>query len=130
MERSPVLAIDDAHLNLLLLQHVLWKAGVPVDTAGSGEEGLRLAIEHEHPLIFLDILMPGMDGLEVCRRLRRHPFASPPSIVLMTSMGEQFSQTQATEARADGVFFKPVAPSRVLELARGVLGKAGWRFRP
>jgi CheY-like chemotaxis protein len=124
MDGDRILVIDDCRINVLLLKHVLSRLDVKVDSAGTGEEGLALASQQNYPLIFLDIMLPGLDGLEVCRQLRARPLQPRPRIVLLTAMGEQFSQSKVAEVGADGVFFKPIVPSRILEIARETLDRA------
>lgn len=121
MAQDRILIIDDCRINVLLLKHVLSKISVSVDSAGNGEAGLELASRGSYPLIFVDIMMPGIDGLETCRRLRALPFPSQPQILLLTAMGEEFSPEKVAAVGADGVFFKPIVPSQIVEVVRSAI---------
>jgi len=125
MDSKPILAIDDCRINSLLLKHVLSKLAVEVDTAGTGEEGLAMVLRQEYRLIFLDIMLPGIDGFEVCRQIRSHPMPLQPKIILLTAMGEAFPHSRVSEVGADAVFFKPIVPSQILEIAREALSRVG-----
>ena len=124
VDQKPILVIDDCRINSLLLKHVLSKLGVVVHTAGTGEEGLSLTTGHDYRLIFLDIMLPGIDGFEVCRRIRALPLPEQPRIILLTAMGEAFPHSKVSEVGADGVFFKPIVPSQILEVARETVKEA------
>jgi len=122
MPNEKVLIIDDCRVNVLLLKHVLSKINVQADSAGSGESGIELAVKGAYPLIFVDIMMPGIDGLETCRRLRAHPFKTKPCLLLLTAMGEKFSADSVEEVGADGVFFKPIVPSQIIDVVKETMG--------
>lgn len=124
MANERILIIDDCRINVLLLKHILSKVHVHVDSAGNGETGIELAARNNYPLIFVDIMMPGIDGLETCRRLRAHPFAEPPRVLLLTAMGEEFSPEKVAAVGADGVYFKPIVPSKIVELVKDALARA------
>ncbi len=130
MSIDKILVIDDCRINVLLLKHVIGRINVRVDSAGSGEEGLALASRADYPLIFVDILMPGIDGLETCRRIREQSHAMRPRLILLTSMGEQFSQEMATEVGADSVIFKPIVPSQIVEVVKEALRASETRDQP
>lgn len=118
-----ILAIDDCRINVLLLKHILTRANIQVDSASNGEEGLLLAGKHPYPLIFVDIMMPGIDGFETCRRLRALPGEHRPHLILLTAMGEEFSANRAVDAGADEFLFKPIVPSQILDVALRAIEK-------
>jgi putative two-component system response regulator len=115
---NTVLVVDDCRINLLLVKHILSKVGIKADTAGCGLEGLSLSRLKEYPLILLDIMLPDIDGFEVYRRIREEEKAWHPKIVFLTAMGESYPENRASEVGADGVYFKPLVPSQILDLAR------------
>ena len=121
MDRDRILVIDDCRINVLLLKHILSRLDIRVDCAGTGEDGLNMALKTCYPLIFVDIMLPGLDGLEVCRRLRASGQEPRPRLILLTAMGEQFSPSKGGEGGADGVFFKPIVPSQIVETAKETL---------
>jgi len=116
-----ILAVDDLPQNLRLLDAVLSPRGYRVLTATSGEEALAMLPNAGADLVLLDILMPGLDGYEVCRRIRAsEEFAYLP-VVMITASGEQ-EKVRAIEAGADDFVSKPFDQgellARVASLAR------------
>lgn len=116
-----VLAVDDLAQNLRLLDAVLSPRGYRVLTAGSGEQALTLLDENDVDLVLLDIMMPGLDGYEVCRRIRAMPQRRFLPVVMITASGEQ-EKRHALEAGADDFVSKPFDQAeliaRVASLAR------------
>ncbi|MFC8682571.1 adenylate/guanylate cyclase domain-containing protein [Microbacterium ureisolvens] len=116
-----VLAVDDLEQNLRLLDAVLSPRGYAVVTAASGEEALDLLDRHDVDLVLLDIMMPGIDGYEVCRRIRAVPRWRFLPVVMITASGDQ-EKRHALEAGADDFVSKPFDQAeliaRVASLAR------------
>ena len=95
-----VLVVDDLATNVRLLEAVLSPKGFRVATASSGEEALDV-LGSEHPdLVLLDIVMPGMDGYEVCRRIREDPGTAFLPVIMITASGED-QKIRAIESGAD-----------------------------
>ena len=118
MDRPRVLVVEDCRMTSLLLRHILGKLGVHVDSAMTGEEALSLALsDTEYPLIFLDVMLPDLDGFEICRRIRAAESIVRPRIYFLTAMGEAYSNNHE-EVGGDGVFFKPVVPSQIHQIVR------------
>jgi class 3 adenylate cyclase/CheY-like chemotaxis protein len=120
-ESITVLAVDDLEQNLRLLDAVLSPRGYNVLTALSGHDALEQLSQHEVDLVLLDIVMPGMDGYEVCRRIRAVPQWRFLPVVMITASGSQ-EKRQALEAGADDFVSKPFDQAeliaRVASLAR------------
>ena len=108
-----VLVVDDLPQNIRLLEAVLAPRGYDVVPAGSGAEALARASEGDIDLVLLDILMPEMDGYEVCRRLRDHDATRFVPIVMITASGEQ-EKLAAIEAGADDFIAKPFEQPELL----------------
>ena len=116
-----VLAVDDQPANLRLLDAVLTPRGHRVLTASSGTDGLALLETEDVDLVLLDIVMPGMDGHEVCRRIRSTPATEFLPVVMITASGSE-QRLAALESGADDFVTKPFDKSellaRVASLAR------------
>ncbi|HET9562363.1 MAG TPA: response regulator, partial [Propionibacteriaceae bacterium] len=120
-ETITILAVDDQPANLRLLDAVLSPRGYRVIRATSGEQALELLPSSDVDLVLLDIVMPGIDGYEVCRRIRSAPETAFLPVVMITASGNQ-EKTRAIEAGADDFVSKPFDQSellaRVASLAR------------
>jgi adenylate cyclase len=120
-DQVTVLAVDDQPPNLRLLEAVLSPRGYRVIMASSGEEALELLPSSGADLVLLDIVMPDIDGYEVCRRIRRAPETAFLPVVMITASGSQ-EKARAIEAGADDFVSKPFDQSellaRVASLAR------------
>jgi len=84
---ASVLVVDDSEFNLNLVKKILADEGYEIATASNGEEALELAFEHHYDLILLDIMMPGMDGFEVCQTLKKDKAFDTP-IIFLSAKGE------------------------------------------
>ena len=119
--KATVLAVDDQPTNLRLLDAVLTPRGHRVLTASSGAEALALLETEDIDIVLLDILMPEMDGYEVCRRIRSTPATEFLPVVMITASGSE-QRLAALEAGADDFVTKPFDKSellaRVASLAR------------
>ena len=108
-----ILAVDDQPANLRLLDAVLSPRGYRVVSASSGDQALELLPSAGADLVLLDIVMPGIDGYEVCRRIRSAPETAFLPVVMITASGNQ-EKTRAIEAGADDFVSKPFDQSELL----------------
>lgn len=108
MEPSKILLVDDEPDILEFLSYNLQKEGYSVVTASDGEEGIQLAEKEKPDLIILDIMMPRMDGVEVCRQLRSKPEFATTAIAFLTAREEDYSQIAALEVGGDDYITKPI----------------------
>ena len=120
--KGNILIVDDELDILEFLTYNLKKEGYEVHTATNGREGLELAQKIIPQLIVLDIMMPEMDGVEVCRRIRTIPELDKSVIAFLTAKNEDLSQINALEVGGDDYITKPIKPqvfaSRIKALLR------------
>jgi len=109
-----VLAIDDEKDILLLLKYNLESEGYIVKTASSGKEGLDIASEYNPDLILIDIMMPEIDGIETCRKLREIEKFQSTFILFLTARVEEYSEVAAFDAGGDDYITKPIKPRALL----------------
>ena len=121
MAKEHILAIEDEEDILALVHYNLAKEGFKVTCAASGEEGLQAARRGRPDLILLDLMLPGLDGLEVCRALRRHDETASVPIVMLTAKGEEADIIAGLELGADDYVTKPFSPRVLISRLRAVL---------
>ena len=115
---------DDPFIRKLVATTLEDVAGFEPAEAPGGDEALRLARTAPPALVFLDIDMPGIDGYEVCRRLRAEPATSQATIVMLTAAVGEEAEREAEEAGADLFLTKPFSPLELLRLVHD-LGDGG-----
>lgn len=116
-----VLVIDDEPELLRLLDYNLTKAGYLAISARDGPSGLALARRHAPDLVILDILMPGMDGLEVCKALRGDPATAGIPILILTAKAEEADRVLGLELGADDYVCKPFGVRELLARVKALL---------
>jgi len=122
--RKVVLVVEDEESILELLRYNLDKAGFAVIPAGSGEDGLGLARSRRPDLILLDLMLPGMDGLEVCRLLKRNRETENIPVVMLTARGEEADIVAGLELGADDYLTKPFSPRVLMAHIRATLRRS------
>jgi two-component system alkaline phosphatase synthesis response regulator PhoP len=119
---SRILIIDDEQDILDILEYNLVKEGFEVQTSLNGTRGIELAKKYIPDLVILDVMMPEMDGIEVCETLRKIPELENLRICFLTARGEDYSQIAGLDAGADDYITKPIKPrvlvSRIKALTR------------
>ena len=120
---NPILVVDDNEQILNILTQYINKEGWALLTAKTGEEALSLFDAAQPTLILLDIMLPGIDGLEVCRRIRR---VSSVPILMITAKDEDADRILGLDIGADDYIVKPFSPGEVMARIRAVaFGHAG-----
>jgi two-component system phosphate regulon response regulator PhoB len=120
-----LIADDEAHV-VELVRVTLEDERVRVLDARDGATALALAAELEPELIFLDVNLPDLSGLEVCRRLRRDPGLAGVRIVMLTAAAQQDDVARGLAAGATHYLTKPFSPVRLLSLVEGLLPRTAW----
>ena len=118
---AKILVVDDQPQNVKLLADLLGAKGYTVVTAGSGTDGLE-QVRKTHPdLVLLDVVMPGMTGYEVCRRIRESPDTAMLPVVMVTSLDPGEERVKGLDAGADDFLTKPVNHAELLARVRSLL---------
>jgi DNA-binding response OmpR family regulator len=124
-----ILIVDDeVHIRMLLeqtLEEIEDEFGVDILTASDGQEGMDIIRRERPEIVFLDIMMPKMNGYEVCRMVMDDPTLSGVKIVLLTAKGQEVDRKQGLESGAFKYMTKPFDPDKVVEVAKELLGVAG-----
>jgi len=111
---ATILVVDDEEPIQELLRFNLEKEGYLVCEAKDGQEALNSVEKDQPDLVVLDLMLPGMDGLEVCRKLRSNPKFQQIPIIMLTAKGEEFDKVLGLELGADDYMSKPFSPRELL----------------
>ncbi len=122
--RPRVLIVDDEPNIVLSLEFLLAREGYEIAVARSGEEALDLAAVSAPDLVVLDLMLPGIDGFEVCRRLRESAATRPTKIVLLTARGREAERLRGLDEGADVYMVKPFSTRELIATVARCLGKA------
>lgn len=117
--KKTVLLVDDEEHILRLLDYHPSKEGFNIDTATDGRSGLKLAETESYDFILLDIMLPQLDGIEVCKRIRAKNNKTP--IMMVSAKGEEFDKVLALELGADDYMTKPFSPRELLARVKAIL---------
>ena len=123
MEKKILIVDDEPHIRTLIEQTLeeLEDDGVEFLTADNGESALEI-IKTEHPqVVFLDVMMPRMNGMEVCRRVKKELHLDKVFIILLTAKGQELDRQKGQEVGADVYMTKPFDPETLLLKAREIL---------
>jgi two-component system alkaline phosphatase synthesis response regulator PhoP len=120
-KHTRILLVDDEPDILEILAYNLTAEGYQVDTAKNGLEALKKADEWKPHLVLLDVMMPEMDGIETCEKLRNNASLSDVLIVFLTARSEDYSQVAGLEAGADDYITKPIKPKVLMSKIKAML---------
>lgn len=120
-----ILLVDDEPDILEFLSYNLKKEGYEVFTAQNGEKGIELGLREKPDLILLDMMMPGMDGVEVCEKLRADARCKHTVIAFLTARSEDYSQIAGFDAGGDDYIMKPIKPRVLVSRVAALLRRGG-----
>ena len=121
MGKQKILIIEDEADIRELLAYNLQKEGFAVLAAGDGRLGLEMARTHTPALVLLDLMLPGIDGLTVCRELERNPATAPIPLIMLTAKGEELDRVVGLELGADDYVVKPFSVRELILRIRKIL---------
>jgi two-component system alkaline phosphatase synthesis response regulator PhoP len=119
-----ILIVEDESDILDLVTHYLEKEGFRVRSAADGPAGLSAARRERPDLIVLDLMLPGMDGLELCRKLRAEPGSSMVPVIMLTAKVEETDRVVGLELGADDYLTKPFSPKELIARVKALLRRA------
>ena len=119
---SKILIIEDDPSFLRAISHIVEKEGYDVTYASNGMSGLRMAKEENPDLLILDIMLPGLDGFEICARLRNEPQTARLPIIMLSAKGQEADKTTGLQVGANEYLTKPVDRTLLLEKVTALLG--------
>ena len=125
-----ILCVDDEPDILEILKYNLSNEGYNVSTAKDGVSAIKKANDSKPNLIIMDVMMPNMDGIEACEKLRNDIKFNDTIIMFLTARGEDYSHVAAYEAGADDYVTKPVKPKVLLSKVKGLLRRSNKKIEP
>lgn len=115
-----ILCVDDEQDLLDILSYNLKKEGYNVYTSDNGEKAIQMADRIKPDLVLLDIMMPGMDGMEVCRQIRNHPQIKDVHVIFITAKADEVDEILGLEFGADDYITKPFSPRKIITKVKAV----------
>lgn len=122
MEKK-ILVIEDDPATSRLVDYSLRHEGYQVITASNGLEGVRKALSESPDLIILDVMLPGMDGFEICHRLRSEPTTANLPILMFSAKAQEIDKETGIKVGADDYLTKPAAPAEIVSRVEKLLAK-------
>jgi DNA-binding response OmpR family regulator len=120
-----VLIVEDDADIAALIAHYLAKSGYSADTVSDGGRAVARARETVPDLVILDLMLPGLNGLEVCRELRAEPRTAAVPIIMLTARGEESERILGLDVGADDYVVKPFSPNELMARVRALLRRTG-----
>lgn len=124
-EKGPILLVDDEPYILRSLSYLLTREGYKVEMASNGEEALARLRSLRPPLVFLDVMMPRMNGYEVCAQIKQDPSLTGTYVIMLSAKGQQIDRERGLLGGADEYMTKPFSPREVAERVHKLLTEEG-----
>jgi two-component system, OmpR family, alkaline phosphatase synthesis response regulator PhoP len=121
MSRAKVLIVDDEPNILVSLEFLMEQAGYAVDVARDGDEAMTKIADFRPDLILLDVMVPGTDGFQICRRVRQNPAWAATRILMLTAKGQEADRRKGLGVGADRYVTKPFSTQSLLAEVRSLL---------
>jgi DNA-binding response OmpR family regulator len=118
-----ILIVEDDPSFSRAINHIVQKEGYDVITASNGMAGLRMAQGEKPDLLILDVMLPGLDGFEICSRLRQDPLTAKLPIIMLSAKGQEADKTTGLKVGANEYLTKPVDRVLLLDKITSLLGK-------
>ncbi len=125
-----ILVVDDEPDIVTLLSHNLKKEGFSVTSVSDGEEALAAVKKRDFDLVILDLMLPGIQGMEICRILRSAPRTEGLPVIMLTARGEEHDRVKGLETGADDYMTKPFSPRELIARVKAVLRRTDGREIP
>ena len=122
--KQKVLVVDDEENIRMLVKFNLEKAGYEVLEASDGNKAIETAVNSTPDIVILDLMLPGIDGLEVCRNLKRHPRTAALPIIMLTAKSDEIDRVIGLELGADDYMTKPFSQSELVARIKAVLRRS------
>jgi DNA-binding response OmpR family regulator len=119
--KTKILIIEDDKDIARLIQYNLDKAGYACEVAASGEDGLKVLARHPADLVLLDVMLPGADGFEICRRIKQEEDCKHIPVIMLTAKGEEVDRIVGLELGAEDYVVKPFSPRELVLRVKAVL---------
>ena len=120
---NKILVIEDDPIALRLVQYTLDHEGYQVLTAPNGLEGLKKAREEEPALVVLDVMLPGIDGFEICHRLRADPQTAHLPVLMLSAKAQEIDRAMGLKVGANDYLSKPASPSEIVRKIKSLLAQ-------
>src|SRR5574337_402003 len=125
-----ILVVEDEPDIAELVKYHLEKAGLPARVVADGKQALDLIVREQPALVVLDLMLPGLDGLEVCRRLRGSPATRGIPVIMLTAKSEEVDRIVGLEMGADDYVPKPFSPRELVARVKAVLRRSAAPLEP
>ena len=116
-----ILVVDDDEMVLMALNELLKPEGYEVQTVSSGFDALKLLDENSYDLLMLDLIMPEMDGYELCRRIRQKDKYKETPVVFLTAKSRDEDRAKGLEAGANLFLSKPISPDKLIQIVSSAI---------